>query len=182
MKIDLCLLHFISARVRRERKTFAGYQICRPILALRPRPGIDRLATRTGLRVLFRLAPVHAELLRSKSQLPASRTLPAAPIHAAAKPNAGNQWSRAVLRETKPDESVSKRRFGCTGSGVRNTQTQVGADFSLSQMFCWFSCPEKLRFAFVSTRCPMICSCRPVTPGSLTRLSLLGPLEKPHLD
>lgn len=49
MKIDLCLLHFIGARVRRERKTVAGYQICRPILALRPRPVKELTAWPLGL-------------------------------------------------------------------------------------------------------------------------------------
>lgn len=61
-------------------------------------------------------------------RLPASWALPAAPTHAAAKPNTGSQMlvgnrrekgkqsSRSVLTETKPDESVSKMSlfFGAT--------------------------------------------------------------------
>lgn len=70
------------------------------------------------LPVLSTRAPVHANLLGSRSQPPARCALPAAPIHAAVKPDAGSEMVGGGISGRKQNsnpelfwQSVSKMSF-----------------------------------------------------------------------
>lgn len=165
MKIGLCLLHFISLRVRRERKMFAGYQICRPV------------APKTH----FSAAARTNQEFTAWATL-ANRSLPCMPNHS--DPNGAHlrlrrvqhgtigrhtadvRWlvGNDVLRYSQTLRKRSQLLFVGRGGGVLKVSDLLSLSFCFATLQ---SVAITLHICSVSAGPPIICSSCPFPLGSL---------------